>query len=257
MNEHSRLRIDSVDKDTWWHVTLDAAPGNIIDLEMIRSLTEMADRAHDTPTLKAIVFSGAGAHFSYGVSIQEHEPGPVAELLPAFHDLFRSLFRARVFTIAAVTGHCLGGGLELASFCNRIVAAPGAQFGQPEIRLGVFAPAGSVFLPWRLLPSKAEELCITGRIVSAWEAFEIGLVDEIAAAPGAASLCFARKYLSKLSAVSLRHAQAATRLTLRRRFEQVIGELERAYLDDLMATDDAQEGVRAFLEKREPRWRDS
>jgi cyclohexa-1,5-dienecarbonyl-CoA hydratase len=160
-------------------------------------------------------------------------------------------------TVAVVRGQCLGGGLELASFCTRVFAAPDAKLGQPEIKLGVVAPMASFWLPERIGRGAAEELLLTGRSVSAGEARALRLVDELADDPAAAALSWARTHLLPLSASSLRAAQRFARAALARRFEQELAWAERAYRDQLMTTADAHEGLRAFLEKRTPRWSDA
>jgi cyclohexa-1,5-dienecarbonyl-CoA hydratase len=178
-------------------------------------------------------------------------------MIPGFHRLFDRMLDARIVTLAAVRGQCLGGGLELASFCHRVLAAPDAKLGQPEIVLGVFAPVASVFLAERLGRARAEDLCLTGRTVTAEEALRIGLVDEIADDPGAAALAWARRHLLPRSASSLRQAAWALRAGLAGRFRADLDRVEAQYLGELMATRDAQEGLVAFLEKRSPRWHDA
>jgi cyclohexa-1,5-dienecarbonyl-CoA hydratase len=178
-------------------------------------------------------------------------------MLAGFHGLFRTMLEVSVPTVAVVRGQCLGGALELASFCSRVVAAPGAQLGQPEIKLGVIAPVASVFLPDRVGRGAAEDLCLTGRSVGAEEALAMGLVDEQAEDPRESALAWVREHLVPLSAVSLRFALRAVRSDLAVRFAREIERVERMYLDELMATHDAHEGLRSFLEKRKPAWSDT
>jgi cyclohexa-1,5-dienecarbonyl-CoA hydratase len=162
---------------------------------------------------------------------------------------------ANVVTLAAVRGQCLGGGLELAAFCNRVFADEGARLGQPEIVLGVFAPVASSVLRERMGSGGAEDLLLSGRTIDAREAFRLGLVDEIHGDPGEAAMAYARAHLMPHSASSLRRAVHAARLGFARRFQQDIQQLETLYLDNLMQTADASEGIHAFLEKRAPIWR--
>jgi cyclohexa-1,5-dienecarbonyl-CoA hydratase len=157
---------------------------------------------------------------------------------------------------AAVKGQCLGGGLELASVCHRLFATADAKFGQPEIALGVFAPIASIVLPERIGRANGEDLCLTGRIVTAAEAKQMGLVDELVEGdPGDAALAWARAHFTARSASSLRMAVKAVRADLAARIRTELPVLEAMYLDELMATRDANEGLRAFLEKRAPVWR--
>ncbi len=178
-------------------------------------------------------------------------------MIGVFHRLFRLMLEANVITLAAVRGQCLGGGLELASFCNRLFASPDARLGQPEIQLGVFAPVASVALAERVGRSRAEDLCLSGRSLTAEEGLAIGLVDEVAEDPSRAALAYAREHLLPRSASSLRLALRAVRAGFAERFDAELARVERLYLDELMSTADANEGLVAFIEKRKPIWSDA
>lgn len=175
-------------------------------------------------------------------------------MLPRFHGLIRAMLESRVVCLAAVRGQCLGGGLEVASLCHRVFASPDAKLGQPEIVLGVFAPVASVLLSERIGQPSADDLCLSGRTVPAGDALAMGLVDAVDDAPEEAAQAYAKKYLLRHSASSLRYAVAASRNRWTKRLERELPELERLYLDELMATADAKEGIRAFVEKRTPEW---
>jgi cyclohexa-1,5-dienecarbonyl-CoA hydratase len=160
--------------------------------------------------------------------------------------------------LAAVRGQCLGGGLELVTACHRVFAARDARLGQPEIVLGVFAPFASVALAERVGRRHAEDLCLTGRNVTSEEALAIGLVDELCDGdPAERALAYARQHLLPRSASSLRFAVRAARHGLRARLAAELPAVERLYLDELMASADAVEGLTAFLEKRPPAWKDA
>ena len=252
-----RVRMESLEGGAFRRLVLDAPKANVIDAAMTASLRDAVADIGADPAVKAAVLEGAGAHFSFGASVEEHLPGNVAAMLEGFHGLFRTMLDVPVVWLAAVRGRCLGGGLELAAFCHRVFAAPDVALGQPEIVLGVFAPVASVFLAERVGRPAAEDLCLTGRTVGAAEALAMHLVDEVAPDPTEAALAWARAHLAARSASSLRHAVRAVRAGLRHRLEADLGEVERLYLDGLMATADAEEGLRAFLEKRSPRWRNA
>ena len=251
------VRVELLDDGAIWRVLLATPKANIVDMEKVEILTAIFERAGQAADLKAIVIEGEGPHFSFGASVQEHLPDQVQSMLRGFHGLFGRMLDASVFTLAAVRGQCLGGGLELVFFCNRVVASPDAKLGQPEIMLGVFAPVASVALADRVGRGAAEDLCISGRSVSAEEALRIGLADEVADDPGEAALAYARKYLLSKSASSLRMAQRAVRRDFGERFRREIAEVERMYVEELMATADANEGLNAFLAKREPQWKNA
>ncbi len=252
-----RLRVTALEAGAIRHVRLAGSTGNIIDAAMSRALHDLFRDAGRARDLKAVILQGEGAHFCYGASVEEHLPEHVAGMLRGFHGLFAAMLDSAVPVLAAVRGRCLGGGLELAAFCHRVFASPDAQLGQPEIVLGVFPPLASTFLRERVGRGAAEDLCLSGRTIAAPEALRVGLVDALADDPVEAALTYAREHLLPRSAASLRHAVRAVRCDLTARFKVDIAAQERLYLDDLMKTADAVEGIRAFLEKRPPRWRNA
>lgn len=238
------------------HLTLDRPKANILDAEMIRGVRGAVERGL-RPETKLLVFEGAGDHFCFGASVEEHRAEQAGEMLAGFHGMFRDLARAAVPTCAVVRGQCLGGGLELASWCTWIVASPDARLGQPEIRLAVFPPMASLLLPWRVGGGAALDLCVSGRSLTAARALEIGLLSAVSEDPGAWWRALYAEQLAPMSASSLRLAERAARLSLLRRMEAELPALERLYLDELMATRDANEGIQAFLERRRPTWTNS
>lgn len=240
-----------------WRVALDAPKGNVLDAAMTAELTGLFRAAANEPKLKAVLLTGEGSNFSFGASVEEHRAEQVKDLLGRFHGLFRAIAESRIPVFAAVRGVCLGGGLELVAFCQRIFAHPESSFGQPEIKLGVFAPVGAAILAERVGRGAADDLLLTGRSVKADEAFAMRLVDEITDTPEATALSWIEKHLMPRSASSLRFAARSARMAFLRRFERDIEQLESMYLEELMATRDANEGIAAFIEKREPTWSDA
>jgi cyclohexa-1,5-dienecarbonyl-CoA hydratase len=251
------LRVERLEGGALWRVVFGASKGNVLDAGLTAALTGAFREAGADRDVKAVVLEGQGAHFSFGASIEEHLPERVAGMLHGFHGLFRTIGETGLPVLAAVRGACLGGGLELASFSHRVFAAPDVKLGQPEILLGVFAPVASLVLAERVGRAHAEDLCLTGRTLGAEEALRIGLVDALADDPAAAALAWAREHLLPLSATSLRHAVRAVRLGLHGRLATDLAQLERLYLDELMRSADAVEGLRAFLDKRKPKWRNA
>lgn len=249
------VRVEKIEGGAFWLVTLASGKGNILDRNVVEALDAIAHEAKSAPDLKAILLQADGPHFSFGASVAEHLPGEVEGMLRRFHGLFRSMLESSVIWVAAVRGRCLGGGLELVSFCHRVFAHSECQLGQPEIVLGVFAPVASAFLHERIGRAAAEDLCFTGRSVAGSQAQTMRLVDELAIDPESAALAWAKTHLSNKSASSLRRAVTAARWGLEKRFLAELSDLELFYLRDLMKTADANEGLAAFLEKRSPVWK--
>ncbi len=252
----SPIRVDDVQPGLV-RLILSVPKGNVLDSRMIEALTRFFVAAKDQTTLKAVVLEGEGAHFSFGASVEEHRRDRVADMLRTFRGLFRSIADAAVPVLAAVRGQCLGGGLELAAYCHRVFASQDATLGQPEIKLGVFAPIASLVLPERVGRGHAEDLLLSGRSWSAAAAHAAGLVDELAEDPSAAAIAHAERHLLPLSGSSLRLAVRAARAEFDGRFFAGLARIEELYVRELMATEDANEGITSFLEKRAPQWRNA
>lgn len=249
--ETIQLRIEH--RTAW--ITLDRPPLNVLDIAMMKSLDTALERALSKSDF--VVFQGAGEKaFCAGADVADHTPGRVEKMLSSFHAVFRRLASADCLTIAAVHGHCLGGGMELAAFCDFVLATESAKFGQPEIKLGCFPPVAMVILPRRIGMQAAAHLILTGHQISATEAHRLGLVTRVVPdqeLPTAVDMLLGE--LQTLSPTVLH----LTRKTLAQfhsaKFLKQLAETERIYLSELMQTHDAQEGVRAFLEKRKPVWK--
>ena len=238
--------------------TLYHPKGNIITREMIAALRSGLEAVSQNPHLKLITLEGAGEHFSFGASIPEHAPGQIADVLPEMHALIYELLDAPAPTAALVRGRCFGGGFEIALACDMIIAEEGAAFALPEIRLGVFPPAASALLPYRAGGSSATYAILTGEPVDAGLYHARGVIPLVAGKgllQAAADDWFAT-HLAPKSAAALRHAAAAARMGLVAHVRDVLPKLERLYLDDLMGTQDAVEGIEAFLARRPPSWTD-
>lgn len=235
-------------------LTLDAPKANVLDARMIRAIVQQLEEHGDRSELRAIVFEGAGPNFSFGASVAEHQKDQAPAMLASFHGLFRRLDALAIPTLAVVRGACLGGGLELASWCSWVFASPEATFGQPEIKLAVFAPMASLILPWKLGGAAAIDLCVSGRSLDASEAAALRLVHEVAARPDDAARAFLRQQILPRSASSLRFAERAVRGELSRALSDRLPGLERLYVEELMQTPDANEGIASFLERRAAQW---
>lgn len=250
-----RVTVQPLENGAIWRVTFGVPPGNLVDRATAHELSEAFHEARRNPGVKAVCLEGAGDHFSYGASIQEHLPDDVALLLASMHQLITAILDSHLVVVAAVRGRCLGGGLEIAALGHRVIAAKDATFAQPEIALGLFAPIGSIVLAPRIGQPAADDLCLTGRTVDAEEARQMGLVDEVATGDVMeAAVRWATVHCAPRSARSLRYAVQAVRARLAARVHAELPDLTRLYLDGLMSTADAVEGVQAFLEKRPPVW---
>jgi len=208
--------------------------------------------------LKLVVLKGAGGHFSYGASVPEHTPDQVGAMLPQFHALLRDMNHLNLPPLmAAVQGRCLGGGFEVALGCDLIAATSTAQLGCPEINLGVFPPAGSALLPLRVNASRSAAMLLSGSIVKYEEAVQLGIVDvelgDQALVQGVQA--WAEKNILRHSAAALRQGRKASRWPWTRALTEVLPQLEKQYLEELMHTEDAVEGIQAFMGKRKPTWK--
>ena len=227
---------------------------NIVDAAMIGALQQALGAHLGSPALRAVLLDAEGPHFSFGASVDEHMPEQCAQMLKTLHALVRQMLDSPVTILVAIRGQCLGGGLEVAAAGNLLFVAPDARLGQPEIRLGVFAPAASCLLPPCVGQSRAEELLFSGRSIDGAEAFRIGLADVLADDPEAAALKWYDEHLAASSASSLRFAVRAARCDHVPAIKQKLETVEAMYLEELMASHDAVEGLRAFLEKRSANW---
>lgn len=242
----------------WMRLVMSTRPGNVLSLEMVRALAVAVDEARSIRGLKWLTIEGADGEFSFGARIQEHVPESMRVVLPATHQLFRALLDFPAPTAALVDGRCLGGGFELALSCDDIIASAEAVFGLPEVRLAAFPPAGAALLPLRVGASRATRAIVTGDVQSAGYWHDAGLVSVVASQATLAEAAgnWFDRHFARRSAVALRYAVRASRLTLKAAAEPALVEAERIYLDELLATHDASEGVQAWIDKREPSWED-
>jgi len=250
-----KARLDWTSDGRVARIVLAAPEANVLDRAMVEDLDAIVAQVERREP-HAIVLTADGPHFSYGASIQEHLPDAIAGALERASNLLRRIARLPAPTIAAVRGQCLGGGFELVLACDLIVAEGDAQLGLPEIKLGVFPPAASALLPIRIGAAQAAMLTITGATWSGAEAKRRGLVARVAAAGALESelQSWLRSDFVERSAAGLRHAAQAIRRPIVHALEHELPEIDRLYLDQLMRGPNADEGIRAFLEKRKPRW---
>ncbi len=238
-------------------ITLDAPPANILTARMMAEIEDRLGKERNKAGRKLIVFQGSGKNFCFGASVEEHQCDQVGDMLPAFHRLIGKILDHPVPTLAKVSGQCLGGGFEIALACTFVIADEDANFAVPEIKLGVFPPVAVLLLPWAVGGGRANRLILTGDGMDTKALHQAGFIDTLAPVGKLNTVLedFIENQICPKSASSLSIAHRAARLTLIRHYNEHIGDLERLYLDELMASYDANEGIAAFLEKRKPEWK--
>jgi cyclohexa-1,5-dienecarbonyl-CoA hydratase len=221
-------------------ITLSRPPVNIMNIAMMEEINHVLEGWQGLKDLKVVLFNAKGKCFSAGVDVGEHMGDLAPKMIGAFHRMFRLMDKLGVLTVASVYGSCLGGGCELAIFCDLAIAAEDTKIGQPEIRVGVFPPIAAYIMP-RIMGRKAAlDLICSGRVISAEEAERMGLVNRVVST-------------EKLEVETEKFLKPYLRL--RDDLEPALKRIEEIYLDELMKTSDAQEGLHAFLEKRRPVWK--
>ena len=239
-------------------ITFDRPPLNIFNIAMMREIGQALDDCVSHRDLAAVVFAAAPgtSAFSAGVAVEEHVDETVYQMLDSFHDIFRTLEQLAKPAIAVVDDLALGGGCELVAACDIVIATDRARFGQPEIKLGVFPPVAAILLPRIIGEKRARELIFTGDLIDAATALQLGLVNYVV--PGAELERKTQEILDKLrelSAVALEMARRAMDLGTGATFDSTLAGVENLYLHELMRSEDAREGVKAFMEKRKAEWK--
>lgn len=255
-----KVKVNYTQDNAVAQIILDDGKGNVLDSIMMKELHEIFLHLKSYNIVKVITLEGAGKHFSFGASVFEHTKDLAPQMLREFHQLFYDLIDLGIPIIGKVTGQCLGGGMELALMSNFIFADSSAKFGQPEIVLGVFAPPASLILPMKVGQNVADDLLLTGRVINADEALSYGIINHCASDKDDLS-AFTDEWINNhfipKSASSLKYAVKSAR----RQFNEVLlSKLpvsEKYFTDELMNTEDANEGINAFLEKRKPVWKNT
>jgi cyclohexa-1,5-dienecarbonyl-CoA hydratase len=236
-------------------ISLHNPPLNVIDLQMARELQQTLAQLEASPDIPIILFESTPPAFSAGVDIKAHLPEQIHEMLTSFHAVVRAIVASQKITIAAVRGTCLGGGAELTSVCDMVYTASDAIWGFPEIKLGCYPPVATVALAALIGQKRTTELILTGRQFSGDEAAALGLANR--AVPAAELESVVNQTLDELrqmSPVALAHAKKAIYAWDAIHFDKGLARAEKIYLEELLSTYDAREGIMAFLEKRAPKW---
>jgi cyclohexa-1,5-dienecarbonyl-CoA hydratase len=239
-------------------IILNSPKGNVLDAVMMEDIQNTLKELKDQLQVKLIQFTGEGEHFCFGASVPEHTKDKAPKMLEQFHELFYTLADLAIPTAALISGQCLGGGMELALMCNFMFLDQTARLGQPEISLAVFAPPASIILPMKIGQAQADDLLLTGRIIKPDAALAMGLAKEVfddrnAMLSGVDG--WVEKYILPKSASSLKFANKAARNHFNKILKKRLAKLEELYIDELMDTHDAIEGINSFLEHRKPEWK--
>lgn len=255
-----KIKVNYTHNNSIAQIILDDGKGNVLDHIMMEQLQVLLNSFKTQNEIKLITFEGAGKHFSFGASVEEHRKEAAAAMLRSFHQLFYTMRDLSIPTVAKISGQCLGGGLELALMCNQMFADKTAKLGQPEVVLGVFPPPASILLPEKIGLSRAEDLLLTGRTISAEEGKIFGLLNllfEDKAELESGTNAWIEQYIVPKSAVALRYAVRAVRSKFNHIFSNFLPQLEQLYVSQLMETHDANEGINSFIEKRKPEWKNN
>ncbi len=237
-------------------ITLQNPPVNVIDLVTMDELSQALTDLDTHPEISIVILGGSEKAFSVGVDVAAHTPETIDEMLTKFHGAVLKVVGLKKVTIAVVRGHCLGGGAELAMVCDLVYTAEAATWGFPEIKLGCYPPVAATALAALIGQKQAADLILTGRSITGQQAAELGLANRAVPAgdlDGAVKETLA--HLVKLSPAALAVTKKASYAWDSIHFDKGLARAEKIYLEDLMKTEDAQEGIKAFMEKREPKWK--
>ncbi len=248
--------INALKKGGLGTITLNRPPVNILNIEMMNEINLTLREWKNDRDLKVVLFNGNGKCFSAGVDVAEHMGDLAPKMIECFHGMFRLMDSLGVLTVSSVHGSCLGGGCELAIFCDLAIADDTAKFGQPEIQVGVLPPIAAQIMPRIIGRKAAVELILSGRIVPAQEAASIGLINKVVAKGDLSKETdkFVKPFLN-LSAEVMRITKKTIKAGLMDNLRLSLEIIENIYLNELMKTSDAQEGLKAFVEKRKPEWK--
>ncbi|UCC40868.1 MAG: enoyl-CoA hydratase/isomerase family protein [Candidatus Aminicenantes bacterium] len=257
MTQQSYENIIFETKDNKAFLTINRPPVNILNIATMEEMNDALISLVDNKDIKVLVISSTGEKaFSAGVDIADHTEDKAEKMLQVFHDIFRNMSKLDQVTVAALKGLTLGGGCEIAIFCDLAIAADNLKIGQPEIKLSAIAPVALLVLPRLVGLKKASELLFTGKIIDAAEAEQIGLLNKtVPLASFNSELDSFIQPFTELSLIGLKFSKKGINLGLETDFMEGLEKIEKIYLEELMASEDAHEGLKAFMEKRKPLWK--
>lgn len=239
------------------HLTINRPPLNVLDLALLRELDHALRSISREDGVDVVILRGGGERaFSAGVDVKDHTREKVPEMLEVVHGVIRRVMYLPQVTIASVRGLCLGGGCELATSCDFVIASEDSVFATPEIAVGCYPPVALARFASQIGYHRAVDMILTGRRVSAEEALAMGLVNRVGPAAELARI------EGQLVAELTDKSRAVLRLTVKglrelsgKGFAEALRRSEEIYVKQLLATEDVEEGVRSFVEKRKPQWK--
>ena len=251
MSDYQSIEFKVIDRCAT--ISLNMPPLNVLNITAMREIVDALDRVYAMDDIICLIFRANGKAFSAGVDIKDHTADKAEEMIHVFHAIFRKMLDIELPIIAAVEGAALGGGCELATFCDFIVATPRAKFGQPEIKVGVYPPIAALIFPKIFGFSKGMELVLSGDIIDGKTAQELGLINVLAEPENFQTALqeFVKK-ITPTSPIILKHTKRAIQAADKKKFLAELKAVEYIYLNSLMKTEDAHEGLAAFMEKRKP-----
>ncbi len=238
-------------------LTINRPPMNILNIATMEEMNKAISTIANEKDVKVLILTSSSEKaFSAGVDVSEHTEEKVEQMLHVFHDIFRNLAKLDQVTVAATKGFALGGGCEVAIFCDLIFAADNLKIGQPEIKLSAIPPVALLIMPRLIGLKNASDLLLSGKIIDPQEAIRMGLINKVVPLDSFDSEL--ESYLqpfTELSLVGLKFSKKGIRLGLESTFLEGLEKIEKMYLEELMACEDAHEGLKAFMEKRKPAWK--
>lgn len=255
----SDVQIQSAFDGALVRLVVNKPKGNVFSRAVMLELDAAVIKAQASPAAKLITIQGAGPHFSFGASVEEHIREQIPQALAALRQLVLTIAGSKVPVAACVQGVCLGGAFEVVLACHFVFAAPDARMGLPEIKLGVFPPVACALLVKKIGQAVADRMILSGEELTGEQLRGVGLVHHVYAANELQSGVdeWFKRTLLTYSASSLRHATAATHEPLMKCLAERLESFEKSYVEGLMATHDANEGIAAFIERRTPQWRNA
>jgi cyclohexa-1,5-dienecarbonyl-CoA hydratase len=260
-NDSPIVNATLLEDDTLLRLELNQPKGNVLTLAMMQALSKELDAQNNNNHLRAVIVRGAGKHFSFGASVEEHKKEQAPSMLSGFHAMIRQVAAYPVPVIALVEGSCLGGAFELILACHMVFASPTAAFGCPEIKLGVFPPVLAAIGARRLGGPLAERMILTGATIDAVTAEKCGMVSAVFSGENMEDewMSWYRENLLPLSAFAIRQNTRVARIGsgMIAALGEPLDRIERQYVEEVLASHDGNEGILSFIERRKPVWKDS